>query len=138
SRVEAAGLKMRIRMMGFSKDVSNFLRAADSLVHPARYEAYGLSVHEALCCGLPALVTKNAGVAERYPPDLADLLLDDPPTVEDVIQRLRRWRANMEGQRARVAAFAAKLRQRTWSDMSREFVSLTMPSPEQRSGCTLP
>ena len=40
-------------------------------MHPARYEAYGLAVHEALCRGLPALVSASAGVAERYPADLA-------------------------------------------------------------------
>jgi glycosyltransferase involved in cell wall biosynthesis len=129
SNIESAGLNKRIRILGFTKNVSDILRAADALVHPARYEAYGLSVHEALCCGLPALVTKSAGAAERYPQDLADLLLDDPPAVKDLVQRLRRWRADMEGCRARVAPFGAKLRQRTWADMATEFVELTMPPP---------
>ena len=48
--------------------------ACDLLIHPARYEAYGLAVHEALCRGLPALVSATAGVAERYPEDLGQLL----------------------------------------------------------------
>ena len=54
----------------WSADVPNLLRAADCLVAPTRYEAYGLGVHEALCCGLPGIVSADAGVAERYSPEL--------------------------------------------------------------------
>ena len=48
-------------------DVPEILAALDGLVHPARYEAYGLSVHEALCRGVPSIVSASAGIAERYP-----------------------------------------------------------------------
>ena len=41
----------------FAADVAPVIAAADVLVHPARYEAYGLGVHEALCRGLPAIVS---------------------------------------------------------------------------------
>jgi glycosyltransferase involved in cell wall biosynthesis len=117
--------------MGFSKNVPEVLRAGDVLVHPTHYEAYGISVHEALCCGLPAFVTRCAGVAERYPTSLSDLLLNDPPSAKDLVERLSKWRADTEGWRARVAGFGTKLRQRTWTDMAREFVELTMPPPEE-------
>jgi glycosyltransferase involved in cell wall biosynthesis len=135
--VASSGLEERIRMMGFTRDVPDVLRAADVLVHPTHYEAYGLSVQEALCCGVPALVTRCAGVAERYPAELSDLLINDPPSVKDLVQRLRRWRCDIEGWRARVAGFGAKLRQRTWTDMAREFVELTTPSPEKASASSL-
>jgi glycosyltransferase involved in cell wall biosynthesis len=64
-RSAAEGLENSIRFLGFRDDVPRLVRAADLLVAPTRYEAYGLGVHEALCCGLPALVSGNAGVAER-------------------------------------------------------------------------
>jgi glycosyltransferase involved in cell wall biosynthesis len=126
-------LDRRVQIMGFTKNVSEILRAADVMIHPTHYEGYGIGVHEALCCGLPAFVTCCAGVAERYPEELSGLLLGDPPSARDLIERLRGWRADIEGYRARVAAFAATLRQRTWSDMAREFVELTMPPPEKSS-----
>src|SRR2546428_102724 len=69
----------RVRFLGFRTDVPDLLRAADVLIAPSRYEPYGLTVHEALCCGLPALVSAAAGVAERYPAELSDLLI---PNVE--------------------------------------------------------
>ena len=68
-RVAAAGLAARMRFLGFREDVPKILAAVDAIVHPARYEAYGLSVHEAICRGVPAVVSRSAGVAELYPPD---------------------------------------------------------------------
>jgi glycosyltransferase involved in cell wall biosynthesis len=125
-------LSERVRLMGFTKHVRNVLTAADALVSPTHYDAYGLGVHEALCCGLPAFVTRSAGVAERYPDELADLLLDDPPKAEDLVLRLQRWRADMTGYRARVADFSQLLRQRRWTDMSREIVELITTDRESQ------
>ena len=78
------GLEHRVSFLGFRSDVPDLLRAADALVAPTRYEAYGLGVHEAICCGLPAFVSRESGVAERYPDSLRPrLLLNDPDDVDD-------------------------------------------------------
>ena len=74
SEAQSRGLASSIEFLGFCDDVAAILCACDALVSPARYEAYGLNVHEAICCGLPALVSASAGVAERYPEVLTDLL----------------------------------------------------------------
>jgi glycosyltransferase involved in cell wall biosynthesis len=121
ARTESAGLSDRVRFLGFRSDVPDLLRAADALVSPTRYEAYGLGVHEALCCGLPAIVSATAGVAERYPPDLADLLLPDPDDAADLAARLRRWRSEMP--RDRVQPLSAQLRSHTWDDMGWAFLT---------------
>ena len=89
-RRAAAPLNGAIEFLGFRRDVPQVLRGCDALVSPTRYEAYGLGVHEALCCGLPALVTRTAGVAERYPVELQDWLLPDPDDAADLADRLRR------------------------------------------------
>jgi len=123
-RTLAAGLGQRIRLLGYTKDVRTILAAADVVVSPTHYDAYGLSVHEALCCGLPAFVSSCAGVAERYPTDLTDLVLGDPPNVTELVSRLRKWRAGMAAYRARVARFGDRLRQRTWADMAAEIVGI--------------
>jgi glycosyltransferase involved in cell wall biosynthesis len=123
-QAEKTGLAGRVRMIGFTGNIPELLRAADLLVQPSFYEAYGLSVHEALCCGVPALVTKSAGVAERYPASLSNLLLDSPPSVENLIERLRHWRSSIKNFQAATQVFSEKLRQRTWADMAREFVEV--------------
>ncbi|MEO6393522.1 MAG: glycosyltransferase family 4 protein [Pyrinomonadaceae bacterium] len=124
ARSQVAGLGDRIRMLGFSKGARDILAAADLLVSPTHYEAYGLGVHEALCCGLPAFVTRSAGIAERYPAELSELLLESPPTVADLVARMRRWHSDRDGYRDRVASFGAALRLRSWADMARDVVDL--------------
>jgi glycosyltransferase involved in cell wall biosynthesis len=93
------------------------------LIHPARYEAYGLAVHEALCRGVPALVSSRAGVAERYPTELNSLLLDDPDSADELAKRLVSWRGD-GNVGSRVASFAAQLRARSWDQMACEIVSV--------------
>jgi glycosyltransferase involved in cell wall biosynthesis len=121
---QAAGLCGRIRFLGFREDVPTLAAASDVVVHPARYEAYGLGVHEALTAGVPALVSAGAGVAERYPADLAPLVIRDPEDARALAEQLRGWRRDLEAWRARVLPFAAALGRRTWSDMSKEIVTL--------------
>lgn len=118
------GLDSRIHFLGFRRDVSTVLTACDALVGPARYEAYGLGVQEALCCGLPALVTRTAGVAERYPPELHDLLIPDPDDAADLAKRLRDWRARAETYRAAVASLSQRLRAHTWDHMAAQIVDI--------------
>jgi glycosyltransferase involved in cell wall biosynthesis len=122
-RVAESGRGGDIRLLGFSKSVATILAAADALVSPTRFEPYGQGVHEALCCGLPAFVTRCAGIAERYPAELHDLLLDDPPDATQLFGRLLEWHKDMGGYRRRVDSFAGSLRRRTWSDMAAEFVA---------------
>ena len=123
-RAAAARLDTRIRFLGFRDDVPRILAAADALVSPVRYEAYGLGVHEALCCGLPAFVTRTAGVAERYPAELSDFLLDDPGDAAELAAKLRRWRHQTNGCSRQLQDIANRMRQRTWTSMAAEIEAL--------------
>jgi glycosyltransferase involved in cell wall biosynthesis len=122
-RTAAAGLSDRIQFMGFRRDVPSILRAADCLVAPTRYEAYGLGVHEALCCGLPAITTATAGVAERYTPALQDLLLPDANDTEDLVRRLYKWQERAEYYQQQAIDLSARLRRHTWDDMARDILN---------------
>ena len=123
-RADAAGMKDRMTFLGFRSDVPDILAALDALVHPARYEAYGLSVHEALCRGLPALVSASAGVAEQYPPALAELLIADADDAGELTERLAGWRRGMARFRELVAPVSARLRARTWDAMAGDIVEI--------------
>ncbi len=124
ARAERDGLAARVAFLGFRKDVPLILAACDALVAPTRYEAYGLGVHEALCCALPALVSASAGVAERYPGPLRDWLLADPDSADELVSKLTRWRATAASRARDVAAFSATLRARSWRDMAKDIVDL--------------
>jgi glycosyltransferase involved in cell wall biosynthesis len=131
-RARAAGLGRRVRMLGFTKQIPDVLAASDALVSPTHYDAYGQGVHEAICSGVPAFVTRTAGVAERFPRALEDLLLESPPSARDIAGRLRRWRTDATGFARRVGAFASCLRERTWSHMAAEIVDLVERTPAKQ------
>ena len=131
SRVEGAGLAHRIRMLGFTEQVDEVLAASDVLVSPVRYEAYGLNVHEAICCGVPAIVSASAGVAERYPAQLGALLLRDPGNVEELVARMRGWRQSIDSWKESVKPLTTEFRSRSWETMAQEFVALAQNSVDK-------
>jgi glycosyltransferase involved in cell wall biosynthesis len=93
-KVRAAGLQDRMRFLGFRRDVLEWIGASDVMLHPARYEAYGLGVHEAICSGVPVIVTAAAGAAERMEGPLQNLLLNDPRDPRELTEKMRRWQEN--------------------------------------------
>jgi glycosyltransferase involved in cell wall biosynthesis len=124
ARVKQSGLEDRIRLLGFTDQVKSVLAAADLLISPVRYESYGLNVQEAICRGVPAMVSASAGVAEQYDAAFAPLLLPDPEDAGDLVERLLAWRSNQEQWRARFQPFGDRLRSRSWRDTAADFVSI--------------
>ena len=122
---ERAGIGDRIKFLGNTPRVREVLAAADLLVSPVRYEAYGLNVQEALCRGTAVMVTSNAGIVERFDDDLAELVLPRDVNGPALADRLRQWAGDVDGWRARAASTAAKLQARTWDQMAAEIVELT-------------
>lgn len=116
-RVVDMKIERRVKFLGFRPDISRVIGACDVMVHPARYEAYGLGVHEAICRGLPAIVSAHAGIAELYPPTLADLLIADVEDSHEIADRLHRWRWDVGSAAARIRPLSNRLRARTWRDM---------------------
>lgn len=123
----AAEAGVAIEFLGFRDDVPRVLGACDGLVSPTRYEAYGLNVQEALCCGLPALTSAASGVAERYPDGLADWLIPDPSDAADLATRLRSWREEIGRPRPELTMLSEQLRSYTWDHMAATIAALIEP-----------
>jgi glycosyltransferase involved in cell wall biosynthesis len=124
ARVAGAGLSGGVRFLDFSERLAEVFAASDLLVSPVRYEAYGLNVHEAVCRGVPALVSRHAGVAERYPDALSEMLLPDPEDAADLAARLLRWRSQMQSWKESFEPLAAQLSRRSWADVAADIVAL--------------
>jgi hypothetical protein len=82
-------------------------------------------------CGLPAIVSANAGVAERYPTNLQSLLLPDPEDVADLASRLAAWRTDMKQFRELVGSAGDQRRLRTWDQMAKEMIEVVLPPTER-------
>jgi glycosyltransferase involved in cell wall biosynthesis len=134
ARIAAAGQSGRVRLLGHTDRVFDLLAAADLLVSPVRYEPYGLNVQEALCRGVPALVSARAGVVERFSPDLADMILPDPDDWRDLAARLRLWYADKQGCRERFRPLGDTLRAHSWRAMAEQIVVISEAMAGERNG----
>ena len=99
--------------------------ACDLLIHPARYEAYGLARARSALPRPAGARDGTAGVAERYPEDLSQLLLQDPRQRGELTAGCSRWRDD-DGSvaRARRRVRRRGCASRTWDHMAREIVAL--------------
>lgn len=121
-RAIATGMETTMTFLGFVPQLAELMAACDLLVLPSRYEGYALVAQEALCCGIPALVSLASGIAERYPATLSHLLLPDPENVTDLVERLLHWRGAIATIQAHIQPFATELRQFTWNHMAQHII----------------
>jgi glycosyltransferase involved in cell wall biosynthesis len=132
-QIAEAGLEGRITLLGFTDRIPELLAAADLLVSPVRYEAYGLNVHEATCRGVPAMVSRSAGVAERYPTELRELFIDDPEDSDALAERIFSWRGAIPSWRQRIMPFSEALRRHTLDGMAKQIVEIANPRPSEEA-----
>jgi glycosyltransferase involved in cell wall biosynthesis len=81
----ARTLDVPVHLAGRVPDVAAWLRRADVLVHPVRWEGFGLALLEAMLASLPVVATNVSSIPEivvdgqtglLVPPDEADALAD--------------------------------------------------------------
>ena len=78
------GVDGAVTFMGGRDDVADLLLAADVLIHPARDEAAGIVLLEALVAGLPAVVTDVCGYAHHILAARAGIVLPSPFEQQDL------------------------------------------------------
>lgn len=83
------GVDDRVVFLGARTDVPDLLCAADLLVHPARNEAAGIVLWEAICCGTPVLCTGNCGYAVQIAESGAAVILKQPFSQKHLNRALR-------------------------------------------------
>lgn len=84
------GLAGQLRFIG-SGPMEDRYAAADALVHPSFYDAFGFVVLEAAACGLPIVCSRNSGASELLRDGDGSVLIDmpcDPSVLADAISRV--------------------------------------------------
>lgn len=79
-----------VRFTGTRADLPRLYMAADLCVLPSTQDAFGLPVLEAMAVGLPAIVSRCAGVAELIADGVDGILLDDPRSPEELADKVGR------------------------------------------------
>jgi glycosyltransferase involved in cell wall biosynthesis len=91
-RLESLARELGVRLLlpGRVGDVASVLRRADVLVHPARWEGFGLALLEAMLCSLPVVATRVSSIPEIVADGETGLLVppDEPSALGAALQRL--------------------------------------------------
>ena len=118
---DAAVRRLPVTMPGKVADVRRVYRAADVLVYPSRYDAFGLAVLEAMACGLPVIVSRAAGAHEIVGDAGSVLDVVSAPQIRRALDALRTdpRAARMMGAAGRGIAVT-----RTWDEAGRTLLDL--------------
>jgi len=92
--VTANRLENRVFFAGHVKNVDEYLKASDFFVFPTENEAFGLSLVEAMACGLPVIATGIGGIKDIIVDRQNGLLIDpaDADQLEGAIRLMLRVR----------------------------------------------
>jgi glycosyltransferase involved in cell wall biosynthesis len=108
----------RVHLLGRVPDVAAWLRRADVLVHPVRWEGFGLALLEAMLASLPVVATSVSSIPEIVVDGETGVLVppDDPAALAAAINRVLAGPADygVHGlARARAEFSVAKMADRT-------------------------
>jgi glycosyltransferase involved in cell wall biosynthesis len=80
----------RVHLLGRVPDVAAWLRRADVLVHPARWEGFGLALLEAMLASLPVVATRVSSIPEIVVDGETGLLVppDDASALAAAVNRV--------------------------------------------------
>ncbi len=102
------GISDRVRFLGAVADIRPLLAAADTLVHPAFYDACSLACLEAWASGLPVAMSGEDGASGLMTDGVQGWLIRDPGDAAEIAFHMKQlldpaWREAM-GAQARVLA----------------------------------
>ena len=114
----ARELDVSVYLPGRVPDVTQWLRRASMLVHPARWEGFGLALLEAMLAGLPVVATNVSSIPEIVVDGETGVLVppDDPPALAAAVNRVLRDPGDLGARglaRARADFSVAKMADRT-------------------------
>ncbi len=93
SFVATHGLEQSVKFSGETRNVHGYLQASDVFVFPTQEEAFGLSLIEAMACGLPSISTDVGGIAD-FLRDGENAIAVTVGDVRSLVDAMRRFQAD--------------------------------------------
>lgn len=110
----AYGIGDRVSLLPATAAVERYYGAADALVLPTPYDAFGMVITEAMACGLPVITTPRAGASELLEHGVHGLLVPSATDVDAIASAMRTLVDDEPLRRRMGAAAAALMREHTW------------------------
>lgn len=88
--IDKFDLRGRVRLMGYSTNISQELQNYDCFIFPSYREGLGIAALEAMASGLPVIASINAGTIEYISNEISGLFFEqkNPRSLSDTITRL--------------------------------------------------
>jgi UDP-glucose:(heptosyl)LPS alpha-1,3-glucosyltransferase len=83
------GVEQRVIFAGHTRQVERAYAAGDAFLLPTPYDSFAMVVSEAMACGLPVVVSREAGVAELIRHGENGLLLEDVTSPAELALHMR-------------------------------------------------
>lgn len=105
--IDAAGLSAQTRILGQTDGVGEYMFGSDLFLHPARNEATGTTLIEALAAGLPVLTTDICGFAP-YVREATGTVLGSPFKQDELVKMLSDMLPRLDELKKRTLEYAEK------------------------------
>jgi UDP-glucose:(heptosyl)LPS alpha-1,3-glucosyltransferase len=110
----AYNVSSRVTMLPATSEIQRYYGAADVLVLPTPYDAFGMVITEAMACGLPVITTPLAGAAELLTDGVHGLLIQSPTDIAALATAMTSLASDAEARARMGAAASALMREHTW------------------------
>jgi UDP-glucose:(heptosyl)LPS alpha-1,3-glucosyltransferase len=137
STLERLHLEDRVTFLPLRPDVEFYYAAADLYVGPSLTDAFGLPPLEAMACGVPSIVSRQAGVSEIITSGVDGFVLDDPHDSDKLAELIARLFAS-EDLRELMGAAAIKMAQQYTWDRNAQQLDQVFREALRRKGFNVP
>ena len=118
SAAAAHGVEDRVTMLPATGQIERYYGAADVLVLPTPYDAFGMVITEAMACGLPVITTPFAGAAELMVDGVHGRLVNSPTDISGLAAAMRSLADDADARARMGGAAAALMHDHTWDQVA--------------------
>ncbi|MGC2659307.1 MAG: glycosyltransferase family 4 protein [Bryobacteraceae bacterium] len=129
---EENGVSDRVILAGQNEQVEQAFASADAFLMPTPYDPFGLVITEAMSCGLPSVVSREAGASELVKPGLNGLILEDVKDVEELAGHMRMLYSDREFARGLGKEARKTAESRSWDEVATQTMNVYQTYIESR------